>query len=168
MSSRNVAYGLTFLESNLPSISGINHHFNQDGSHQDRISDSISSGFHSNGSHCSLVDENDDVDKNNTTGSLESLMEKIEKANVGRPNIRSLNSLQKTSEMISEQMEPKLMSTFLNQNKTNQNQQHFPRIIESNRLIDDNILQQQSSRLIEFTENPDYSKYYLPEVVISH
>ncbi|KAF7490696.1 Protein tincar [Sarcoptes scabiei] len=127
MSSRNVAYGLTFLESNLPSISGINHHLNQDGSHQDRISDSISSGFHSNGSHCSLVDENDDVDKNNTTGSLESLMEKIEKANVGRPNIRSLNSLQKTSEMISEQMEPKLMSTFLNQNKTNQNQQHFPR-----------------------------------------
>lgn len=130
--SNNIAYGLMCTSDN-----------------HDEISD-ISSGFHSNGSHSSLTSNNEKL--LTKSDSLESLMKRIQHAANGRPNIKSLDSLQKSATLLN-QTEPKstIMSTF---SKLEKDQEM--------------VLMDCNSKLIEFTENPDYSKYYLPEVIVSN
>lgn len=132
--SNNIAYGLRYTA---------------DANNHDEISD-ISSGFHSNGSHSSLTSSNEkSLIKSD---SLESLMKRIQHAANDRPNIRSLESLQKCATLLN-QTEPKcsIMSTF-------------PKMEKDQEMV----LMDENSKLIEFTENPDYSKYYLPEVIVSN
>ena len=163
----NVAYGIM---GNNPSNGNNRKIDSMKKNSHDQISD-ISSGFHSDGSnslHCSLlVDDDDDNDndavyKPTTTikNSFENLMEKIEKAAAERPIIRSISPMQKTSNLLLNQMfhhhhhhhdgngkTKNILSTF----------KHPPSTAPTTTTIE-------SSKLIEFTENPDYSKYYLPQL----
>ncbi|OTF77147.1 hypothetical protein BLA29_002352 [Euroglyphus maynei] len=92
----------------------------------------------------------DVVDQTDKTESFENLMQKIEEAAAERPIIRSISPMQKTtSNLLMNQM------LFNDHHHHNENKSKFLTTFKR---------PSQTSKLIEFTENPDYSKYYLPQV----
>ncbi|KAH9527008.1 hypothetical protein DERF_001057 [Dermatophagoides farinae] len=143
----NVAYGIM---GNNPSNGNNRKIDSMKKNSHDQISD-ISSGFHSDGSnslHCSLLVDDDTT---TTTTMTQSAAE--------RPTIRSISPMQKTSNLLLNQMfhhhhhhhdgnvkTKNILSTF----------KHPPSTVPATTI--------ESSKLIEFTENPDYSKYYLPQL----
>lgn len=107
----------------------------------DKSSDT-SSGIHSDGSQVSMT-SNEPKSNLVKSNSLESLMQRLEAAKADKPNLRSLNPLQRSIHLLNHyDSEPESGRSYNTENA-----------IYGSRMNYD-------SKLVEFTENPDYSKYY--------
>lgn len=136
--SNNLAYGLMRHQ---PSAGNTLH---------DKCSDT-SSGIHSNSSHSSIEFDEKPLARSN---SLESLMQRLEAAKAEEPTLKSLSTLKQYGESKRDLKSPHVaLTTFSVENN----------IYGTNFA---NSLNCNQSKLIDFTENPDYSKYYLPQITI--
>lgn len=110
-----------------------------------------SSGIHSDGSNTSLGStlEPKSLTKSN---SLESLIQRLEAAKADKPNLRSLTSLQRSINLLNNlDSQPEANSCHVKlANFSAENEIYSTKI---GPLYTD-------SKLVEFTENPNYSKYY--------
>ena len=112
-----------------------------------------SSGIHSNSSNSSV---GLDKTKSNSLESLMQTLQKLEAAAADKPNLRSLSSLQRSINILN------TMDNTVEQKPSHVKVTSFAaeNSIYGTRM--NCAADQSQSKLIEFTQNPDYSKYFMP------
>lgn len=117
-------------------------------------SSDTSSGIHSATSNSSDGFASLDKAKSNSLESLMHTLQKLEAAAVDKPNLRSLSSFQRSIDILNNSMDTSVLHE--------KPKASHVRLTSFDNSIYGRRVNTGESKLIEFTQNPDYSKYYIP------
>lgn len=119
----------------------------------DKAQSDTSSGIHSATSNLTEGFASFEKEKSNSLESLMQTLQKLEDAAADKPNLRSLSSLQRSINLLNDSMDTPLPE----KSKVS----HVRLSSFENSIYGRRGNSTGDSKLIEFTQNPDYSKYYI-------